>query len=668
MAVGFAPSFALADWTAFVPRPFENQVFLDVFTSFERDDNRSGTRATRWTDTFVKEKLTLYSIGYSYHPRFLQYQFSLAGTGKHEDYDSTSTQPVGWRHGSGLEYYAKLLFLPEHPYNLDVYVSRYEPLFKEQAATQHDSVITNHGTSLRYRKKPYFLNANYDNSSVESAESSSEVTSLSLAGEYFKRYRGEKQLSFSGAVNPSWYSNSLGIEGNSLESLLENVIDLRRVRLTSSATKNSFDQESPSSGKFKSDRFGWQERLSAYLPWNFRTDLAYRRQENEGTIHDVGAAPSRTLSDKGNDIQLRIAHALYQSLDTSYTFLRASRTSSGGATTGLSHAVGLSYTKSIPRGRITAGMNASRGETDNRGQADILDEPHSATLVPGSFTLSQQNVQLESIRVFFRCPVSPFALVRLDDFFAVPVLNTFEIHVTALPSTSDCPFDFVPGETYDLFASYSLLGGEFGLQTDTLSGNTSLDLFNNLLTPYFSYVTVKSEVSSGVFLGIPVDATTYTTGLVVHRGPLRVRGEYQDLQWDVSPSQTWRAEVQYAAPLNPTTSAYATASYVNRHHSLGTSLYYTAAFTEETESASGLVQKQFFSRNMSLSVGGSYSRTQGLVESNAYGLNASWAWRIGKSDLTVGGSAYAADATGTRTISTRRDHELFYVKLRRRLF
>ena len=357
-------------------------------------------------------------------------------------------------------------------------------------------------------------------------------------------------------------------------------------------------------------------------------------------------------------------HRLYQSLDTTYTFLRGSRSSSGGDTTSLSNSLALNYTKVIPSGRVLAGVSVARSETDNHGQADIVNEPYSGVAVPGPFLLRQQNVEAGSIIIFLKSPLPPFEaipLVENVDYTLTPVQNTFQINMLTLPS------QFVVPGTYDLLVTYSLTTGDFGLRTDTFSNGTSAQLFDDLLTPYFNYLAVRSDVMSGTFLGTPIDSTTYTTGLIVHRGPVRVRGEYQRLEWQVSPYQAWRAELQYVATFNRTTSAYATAAYLNKYYPHGTSVNTTGAFTEQSESASASVQKRLLT-DMYISAGGSYSRQQGLVDSNSYSANASWSWRIGKVDVTVGASAYASDSSVSGGISTARDHQLVYLKLRRRLF
>jgi hypothetical protein len=663
--LGLAPSFAFAQWTAFLPAPFENGAFLDGYTSYERDNLHVGQLSTRRTDTFFKETLTLYSIGYFYHPRFVQYRFSVSGALRQENYDNSSFSSRGWQEGSGLEYDLNLFVLPEHPYNLQLFARQYEPLFKEQAATQHNLVETSRGANFRYRDKPYFVHAGYIDNSVESAESTSDVMRFYVDGEYFKRYASGNELSFTGAFNPSWFTASQGLDGSTLQYTVGNFVNLQRARLTSSMSQDSYEQKSTSSGKLTNDQLSWHEFLTVYLPWSFRTDLTYRHQNNDGKVDDPIGGQHRTLSNTSDDIQANVIHKLYESLDSTYTFLHNSRNSSGGDTTFQSHGGSLNYTKIIPRGRILAGINLARGDTDSKGRTDVVNDPFQGIPVPGSFTLRQQNVDPGSIDVFLRSPLPPFEVIRLVedvDYVVVPVLNTFEIRVFTLP-----PEFVVPG-TYDFFVSYSLTSGTFELQTDSYGGNASVELFERLVTPYLAYAVVRSDVLSGVFPGVPLDSTTYTAGLVLQRGPLLARGEYQDVQWNISPYRSWRVDLQYVTNINPTTNVFAAASYLNRYYPHGQFQSHPEAFTEETFSASGSIQKQLFSRNLSLSGGGSYSRIQGLIDSNSYSVNTSLIWKIGKVDLTIGASAYATDSSGASSTSTKRDHELVYLRFRRRLF
>jgi hypothetical protein len=649
----------------FLPRPWENGALFEVFGSYESDDNDRVSQPFGWDDTFLREKVTLYSNGFVYHPRFLQYQVSLAGALKQEDYEATYLEPMGWTHDSGVEYDARLFFLTEHPYNLELFALRYEPLLKEQAAIQHDSVESSRGVFFQYRRKPYLFHSKYSVDTIDSGTTSTDITRLGVDGEYFKRYANGNQLSFTAAYNPSQSETNHDLTTETTQSLLGNVIDLKAVRLNSSVTRNDFDQDSPLSGRFSNDQVSWYELLNVYFPYHLRSDLSYRRQDSDSVFTDPGTSAERVLVDDTEDYRLDIIHRLYQSLDTVYTYLDSERTSTTGETRFQFHSLTLNYAKTIPRGRLLAGTNVGRGETESRGTTDIANEPHLAIAVPGPFTLNQPDVAPGSIVVFLRNPLAPFNNILLVEnlhYTQTPIVNTVEIFVFALP-----PAFLVPG-TYDFFVSYSLTGGDFELDSRTTGFNTSVELLDTLLTPYYSYVAIRSDLVSGVFPGTPLDSTTNTAGLRLLRGPLRARAEFQDLEWEVSPYRAWRGEVQYIGTLNPTTSLYGTAQYVNKHFREGSSPGQVEPYTDETASAAGNIRKEIPSQGLTLSAGGAISRTLGRVDTNAYSLNSSLTWRVGKLSITAGANAYSSDSEGSATVDNDRLHQYYYVTLRRQLF
>ncbi len=659
------PSISHADWQEFIPRPFENGAFLDGYASFERDHSQSHGNHTRWEDLFFREKLTLFSQGYSYHPRFLQYRFSIAGAQGQESYTSTSLGSRGWHNQSGLEYDATLFVLPEHVYNMEVYARRYEPLFKEQAATQHGNVDNRRGFDFRYRDKPYFAHVGFLDNSVESGGRTSNIDRLNANGEYFNRLDSGNEFSFTGGANPAWFNNSLGLDGSSVEYLAGNYFNLSNipwwappVRLTSTVTQSEYEQHGTSAGDLKSDQFVWYEWLTVTLPWNARSDAYYRHQDNDRT------SDGRKQTYGSEDLKVDLIHRLYESLDSIFTFQNNQRTSSGGKSDSTTEALTFSYTKRIPDGRILVGANGSTNTTDNRGQVDVVNESFSSSVpMLQPYVLGQQNVDPNSIIVYVKSPLEPFELVLLEpsQYTIEPLQNTYGVRVNSLPP------DFAVTGTFEFLVSYSY-SGEFSLRTNTLGTNASVELLNGLVTPYGAFSAVRSDVLSGTFPGVPVDANTYTAGTLLRYAGFQLRGEYQYLQWDVSPYELWKAELQYVQSLTDTTSVYGAAAYTNRHYPRGPSIYERTAFTEETETVTGSIQQELFSRDLRISVGGSYSAIQGLVDSEGYSINSTLLWHVGKVDLTVGARAYDTTSTSGPTTSTERDHQFVYLNLRRRLF
>jgi len=665
-ALGLGAPSAFGDASDFIPHPWDNGAYLDLFGSYESDDITRVSAPYGWDDTFFREKVTLFSDGYVYHPRFLQYHLSVGGALKQERYDTTYLEPAGWTHSSGVEYDARLFFLPEHPYNLELFALRYEPLYKEQASTQHNSVETSYGAFFQYRRKPWLTHAKYSIDTLDQGLYSTTTRRLGLDGEYFRRYLNGNQLSFNAAYNPSTSTTSEGIEGNTDQYLFGNLIDLRKVRLNTSVTRNDYSQGSTFSGTFSNDQFAWWELLSVYFPWDLRSEVSYRQLENDSTIPAPVSGAERDLTDDTDEFTFKLIHRLYQSLDTSYIYLDSSRSSSGGDNDTRFQTLNFNYTKTIPDdARLNLGLSLGRGTTECQGQVDIVDEPHPAVVVPGNFTLAQQNVHPASIAVFVKTALPLCAVVQLIEtvhYLLTPIANTYQVNITNLPL--QCVF----AGPYDFSASYSLTPCDYELGSTTRAFSSSVDLFNTMLTPYYSYVAVRSDVLSGVYPGIPFDSTTNTAGVRYQRGPWRARVEYQDLDWDVSPYHAYRGDLQYVGNINPTLSLYGTAAYVNKYYPDGSSAGFTDPYTDETLSASGSVRKEIPSQGLSFSVGGALSETRGFVDTSAWSLNSSLSWKIGKLDVSAGANVYGSDTSGATTVDSDRVHQYYYVTVRRVLF
>jgi hypothetical protein len=283
---------------------------------------------------------------------------------------------------------------------------------------------------------------------------------------------------------------------------------------------------------------------------------------------------------------------------------------------------------------------------------------------PGAFVLTQQNVDQDTLIVYLRSPVPPFETIRLVEginYVVTLVGNTLEINVFLLPPP------FLPG-TYDFVASYSLTTGTFELRTNSAAFHTSVSVLDDLLTPYYRYLAVRSEVLSGVFPGIPMDSTTNTLGLTFQKGPWRALGQYESLDWEVSPYQEWRGEVQYTGSIDPTLRVYGNAGYQHRHYPHGSSAGEPEPYTEQSATVSASVQKEFLSRTLMLSAGGSFSRVLGLVDSNAYALDSSITYKIGRIELSAGVDFYGAQTRGFGGGQYDRAHQYYYIKVRRRFF
>lgn len=661
--LALAPS-AEAAWTDFLPTPLEKHAWIETFASYERDDSKGDASAVRWSDTFFRERLAIDSSGYSYDPRFLLYQLWIAGSGKQELYDSSAYDRSKWEIDGAIEYDLRMLLLPEHAYNFEVFASRREPVYRQQAATSRDTVMDRQGATLRYEFKPWFLTSTFVNTSIDSAGSSSDVQNLNVNGEWFKRFVSGNEVSMSGAFTPSWYSNSEGLDGNSMEYLVSNIIDLRKVRLNSNVSQNAFDQSQGDDSRYDTDQFAAWELLSLYLPWGFTAEATYRHYDDNSVVDSGDPSPERRYTNAGDRVQVELIHRLYDSLDTRYRFGQENRDSTNGTSDRLSNGLFLDYVKKISHGRMLAGVNFNRYDLTNTGFADVVSDPYTATPVPGTIALRQNNVDASSIIVALRSPLPPFENIVLVEGLHYQVnsaLEPFEIQVLTLP-----PEFVVPG-SYDLYVSFSMQTGDYELRTDSAGTALSLELLDGKVTPYFRYMLQRSDVLSGAYPGAPIDSDSYTTGLRLVYGPLRARGEYQIMEWDINPWRAGRAEIQYVGTIARTITAYSTLTYLNRQYLGGDPPYSTLDYTEEVVTVSGNLTKQLWSNSLFVTVGGSYSHMTGISDSDAWSANSSLIWHVGKLDIALTASAFGSESTTGFNPSVEREHELISLNIRRQL-
>jgi hypothetical protein len=657
-----------ADWRLFLPTSFESGAYIELFGSSERDRWESGRprRRAEWRDDFLKEKISLFSNGYVYHPKFLLYHLSLGAAAKQEDYTASFLAPLGRTQRSGFEYEARIVLLPEHPYNLELFTLRYEPVFKERSAIQHGGVESSSGGDFRFQREPYRFHARYVDDTIESAGTSSEVERGTVDGEYLKRLGDASRFSLAAVYGPSRFRRSGGLDGTAEEASLQSFLGGDRFNFGAGVTWTANDQrDAAGGGRSESDQLAWNAQLGAELPLHFRTDLGFAWHRGENTFPAALPPLRRTLTESGRDLRFALRHKLYESLDSAYTYDHDSRSSSGGESRAATHALDFAYAKSVPRGRIQAGLNLGETRTTSAGRTDVADEPHLAVAVPGSFRLAGGRIDADSIAVFLRSPLPPFETVRLDEGLHYTLSafgDGFEINVFALPA------QFVLPGVYDFHVAYASLAGSFELRSRTLGHRASVELYDGLLSPYYSYSRARSTVLAGSFPGSGLESSTWTAGLASRRGPLRARVEYQRLDWDVSPFHSWRGEVQYNAAASPTTNLNATVTRVQKYYARRETDRSQGPYTETTTSASGNVQQQLFARRLAVALGGSYSRLEGLASSRAYTVNSSLSWRVGKLELLLGATGYWSQTRGETIPASDRAHRYYYLKARRRLF
>jgi len=666
LAAGLAAAPASGtDFANFLPRSLDSGAWIEFVAVSELDDYDSPAGETRWTDDFFRQRATLFSRGYVYHPRFLLYDVSLSGALKQEGYERTSRPHTGRVNDEGYDYTVRPRLLPEHPYNFEVFALRWEPLERDRAATSRDTVATSNGADIRYRDKPYFFRAHYTDNRYESTETFSDVERLGLEGEYIRRFPTGTQVSLQGSFAPERFDHSSGLTGSSHEALAAGELRIGRFSLHAGASDRTLDQEGGATGRFESRQTGLYGRLGASLPWHFRSLLSYRRGESRSEFAAVPGGSARAQESDDRNLDFELHHRLYQSLRSSWIHRRSERFASSGDSEVRTDTLQFLYDKSIPRGTVEAGYGRGWSRTENHGQTVIAQEPHNAVAVPGTFQLGQPNVDSTSIVVFLRSPIAPFETLRLEPdvhYVLAQVGDSLEIWVLDLP-----PQFALPG-SFDFLVDYRPLGGDFRIDSDQSNHSVSLRLFDNLLNPYYSYFRTDSSIVEGAFPGGGLDTTRTLIGLRLLIGPLRLSAEHQDVTWDRGPYHGWRYDLQYVDSLGIDTTLHATASYRSRVYPEGRYGSSDQELAEITRSASANIQQKLLRRRLVVSIGGTYGRTTGYADTETISGNASLSFKIGRFDLSAGATVSTSDANADTLSVSHRDRRHYYLRLRRDLF
>ncbi len=83
------------------------------------------------------------------------------------------------------EYEFRTLILPEHPYNLELFVLRYNPFVIGRANSEIGSVTLSKGALFTYKKRPVKFKLNYTIGDTESSRSNSETENFQCLRQLF---------------------------------------------------------------------------------------------------------------------------------------------------------------------------------------------------------------------------------------------------------------------------------------------------------------------------------------------------------------------------------------------------------------------------------------------------------------------------------------------------
>jgi hypothetical protein len=317
VAILALPSPGAADLKQFIPKIYDTGAEFEIDSSYQKDKNRSNGTGQDLTDAFFKETFNLFTNGYIYHPRFVQFLLKGSAGLKEENYNTGSTGS-GWTTAFAREYDLRALVLPEHPYNLEMFTVRREPIPRWVLTEKALSVAYSTGAIFRYKEKPYFVGAYYTKDTTESGPNSFTSNSYGGNGTYFKEYGGGKLLTFDGAYRHTDSASLFGGEVVSDGVLLGNFIGFGRVDLQSSFGFSKDRQEGAGVATLVADQRSWSERLGVRLPWNFDSSASYSLRTSTNSSGGEAASPETVRSTRTNTVTFELNHKLYESLQTNY--------------------------------------------------------------------------------------------------------------------------------------------------------------------------------------------------------------------------------------------------------------------------------------------------------------------------------------------------------------
>jgi hypothetical protein len=661
-----APALASPDWREFIPKITGYEGFLTLEGAYESHEDRVDVAGQKRSDLFFRQIVELAASGYIYHPKFIVYYIGFSGGLKEEQF-SAGGQKSPWRLANAEGYDISALVLPQHPYNLELFTRRVEPLAKT-AGSEFSTVAYSSGAIFRYKKKPYFLNVHYLRDTNDYSSGSHTTSKYGFLGTYHKEIEkeGGNTYSFAAAYDRQ-DSGAAGFDSTSDDASLSNTVSFRKVHLSSGLSYHAADQHGGVGGVSLTGRnLAWTERGQILLPWNFSADLSYVLSRD--WIKTGGGSIEETkLSDTSQNATFSLTHRLYDSLISTYTVGYGSVKSDAGRGSTFSNSLGFAYVKKVPLGRLRATFSAGISDTTTTGSQAIVNEPHDGVSVPfGDFTLNERDADVASIIVFLKSTIVPGVLVHLReniDYFALHSGDSILIVIVNLPS----PF-IVPG-TYDFAVSYSVRNRSGGFRMRNLSSTISYLLFREMLIPYWNHSEAKETLKEGDIGVAPFSVTTDQWGITFNRRPFSGTVQYELIRSTFTPSKGWKAELNYIDNVFQYTQVQASVMYAVKTYPEGIATvgFGSTPYRDKLLGASAGVQQRIRRFNLFLYAGGAYSKEKGLGEATTYALNSSLFWGIGKLLVDAGATASFSDSV-IAGVKTKRVDQYYYLTLKRKIF
>jgi len=630
---------------------------------------KSARRSVVSSGDLFQEYLGLNGFGYIYSPDFIRLSTNIS-LGKRQE--SSKSDNLSWGTNGGLfQFRQELFLLPNHPYNLKLYVGRSDEMIRNRDGGSYSALVYEWGARAQYHERSWQSQLVYTHfETISSWKVSSDtfgadlyyydtLTHWNVKGSYnhyissgynglsntvkdvFEAHLGKKWDSF--RFLSKWNADQHKQEGNDL--LLLNERDCNESR----------------------ERWEWFNQVSADLPYNVTSHASYRRYHTnvdsqcggrlEGAVNDV------------DSVNFDFAHHLYKSLKSNLNSSYVITNSFSGKSEQKNIALGTGYTKIIRWGSIGTGLSAGVNDIRNSGGTAILGEEHKLTLSsPTSFALNSTQVDPETIRVSAIDPSDNnmhVLLIRDVHYKVEPVGESYEIRfLPPLPPSLTEPL-----MEYKYTVDYVNISSEYSMRGTSWGGSLRMTLFDGFITSYVGYRQSKQHMFDGSLPGVLNSSKSYEAGFSIN---------YRNMRGEIS--KHWRHS---GAEDEERLLAYFTASgNVNRMTGSSCTLSYENRITKQiyTVASSGvpLLGKDIYSGyiqaytswpkwNLNASVSVNYSLYQGLGESTSTGVNSKLSWKIGRMDMDIR-LAYNDSESDIENDSSKSSYYTAWIVVRRKIF
>lgn len=670
LAIAFlaAPTGASGDVREFIPRIYNNEGDLEIAAIYDDYKSTSAGKGSEYTDSFIAERFTLTTTGYVYHPRFIQFLGKLSLGFNQEKYTQTPASSLDqpWTNVTRGEYELRALVLPEHPYNLEAYTLRKEPLVRGLSAGLFRSTITSSGAMFKYKERPYNLLLSYDHSTIDSRTFTTGTDTFVASGAYTRdwgsfwgsyNHTENDTTQTQGPPNPSSNKGDTYSLGNFL-AFWE-----KKVRLTSTVMENRFEQTSPQS-TVHDDRLTWQEQMNIDLPWRFEAGLSYRYDDDDQTTRYTDRPSETNLWSRNQNANVVITQRVYQSMVNSYSHNYWKNTSSNGESTSSTNILSSTYRKSIPRGYFNAGISLGRSVTEVSGGATVINETHNAPIFV-EFTLQGTNIEQTSIYITVKSVQTGnyLVLAKDTDYSVTRDGLTFRIRILSVPLEALNPDPFY---VYEFPVTYSLVATDYKLETTNYGFSVKLNLFERLVNPYYIYYHSDQKVLSGFYPARAQTVNANTVGVSTERPSYTLLAEYQKYDSTLNPTNTFRAEGSYWKTFDETTSITANAYYTDTTY-LAVPELDTPEYTQTTIGGRVRGEMKFPRQNLIASLAVNYWQTKGFFTTQSSLVSALLTWKTGQLDLNLGADV-GSTVTDLQYGKQETNHYVYYLTMKRRLF